>query len=161
MRFFPAYIDQVLYKGPLSDTHDMGHERAGRDGQDGTIHDELPFSRIKLHRGNLDMAMEAGFLEETGYIGLDGGYEVALFMVQDVAIPVRIGTIEPLMIRINIGIFPVRMFLQPFLALLDRIDIMQPVAAIRYQYMFHFPFSLSLIHHIAKILSVFSLPVYG
>ena len=63
MRFFPAHIDQVLYKGPLSDTHDMGHERAGRDGQDGTVHDELPFSRIKLHRGNLDMAMEAGFLE--------------------------------------------------------------------------------------------------
>mgnify|MGYP006864704516 CR=1 FL=1 len=106
MRFFSAHIDQVLYKGPLSDTCDVGHERAGRDGQDGTVHDELPFSRIKLHRGDLDMAMEAGFLEETGYIGLDGGDEVALFMVQDIAIPVRIGAIEPLMIRMDIGIFP-------------------------------------------------------
>lgn len=102
MRFFPAHIDQVLYKGPLSDTCDVGHERAGCDGQDGTVHDELPFSRIKLHRGNLDMAMEAGFLEETWYIGLDGGDEVALFMVQDIAIPVRIGAIEPLMIRMDI-----------------------------------------------------------
>ena len=153
--------DQVLYKGPLSDTYDVGHERAGCDGQDGTVHDELPFSRIKLHRGDLDMAMEAGFLEETGYIGLDGGDEVALFMVQDIAIPVRIGAIEPLMIRMDIGIFFVGMIFQPFLAFFDCVDIMQPVAAIRYQYMFHFPFSLSSIRHITKILSVFSLPVHG